>query len=182
MQKGVPTESFFKTWLLTVILAIAVTSACISISALANSNRQEFQPASSVAETLSQHKRLPAPSEEVWWTPTGKDMAWNNKNLQQLFPTVPVYRDGPVRELSYDLNPAIDNFNVDTPDGSVRFIDFLDGDGSTSMGVVILHKGKIVFEHYPRMREYEKPIWWSVTKVFAASLIAVMRKPSAKIR
>ena len=31
--------------------------------------------------------------------------------------------------------PAIDNFKVDTPDGPVRFIDFLDGDSSTSMGV-----------------------------------------------
>jgi len=157
---------------LTVILVIAITSVCISVPAIANSNRDEFQSASTVAETLRQHKRLPAASEEVWWTPTGKDMAWNNKNLQQLFPTVPVYRDGPVRELAYNLNPAIDNFKVDTPDGPVRFIDFLDGDASTAMGVVILHQGMIVFEHYPRMREYEKPIWWSVTKVFASSLIA----------
>jgi CubicO group peptidase (beta-lactamase class C family) len=161
---------------LTNILIVAITTICIGAPAIANNNRDEFQPASTVAETLRQHKKLPAPSEEVWWTPTGKDMAWNNKNLQQLFPTVPVYRDGPVRELAYQLNPAIDNFKVDTPTGPVRFIDFLDGDSSTSMGMVILHKGKIVFEHYPRMREYEKPIWWSVTKVFASSLIAKLEE------
>ena len=105
---------------LTATLGLALAFAFISVSAIANNNRDEFQPASSVAETLSQHKRLPAPDEEVWWTPTGKDMAWNNKNLQQLFPTVPVYRDGPVRELAYELNPAIDNFKVSTPDGPVR--------------------------------------------------------------
>ncbi|MEH6590498.1 MAG: serine hydrolase domain-containing protein [Halioglobus sp.] len=153
-------------------LILLTSGLLFSGGTFANSNRADFIPASSVAETLKQHKRLPHPSDEVWWIPTGADMAWNNKNLQQLFPTVPVYRDGPVRELNYQLNSAIDNFKVDTPRGKMRFIDFLDSDLSTSMGVVILHRGKIVFEHYARMQEYEKPIWWSVTKVFASSLVA----------
>ena len=140
----------------------------------ANNNRSPFIPSSSVAETIKQHKVLPDPVKEVWWVPTGKDMAWNNKYLQQLFPSVPVYRDGPVRELKYALNRKVDDSLVETPSGEMRFIDFLDSDHSTSMGVVVLHKGKIVFEHYSRMQEYEKPIWWSVSKVFASSLIALL--------
>jgi CubicO group peptidase (beta-lactamase class C family) len=54
----------------------------------------------------------------------------------------------------------------------LAFVDFLESDLSSNMAVVILHKGDIVFEHYARMQEYEKPIWWSVTKVFASTLIA----------
>lgn len=146
----------------------------ISWQVNANSNREPFTSASTIQETLHQHKVFPDPAEEVWWTPTGKDMAWNNKNLQQLFPTVPVYRDGPVSVLDYALNAGIAAFPVDTPDGEMPFVEFLDSDHSTSLGVVVLHQGNIVFEHYARMKEYEKPIWWSVTKVFASSLIAIL--------
>lgn len=146
----------------------------LSTVAGANTNLSPFEPSSSVAENLHQHKVLPHPSEEVWWVPTGKDMAWNNKNLSALFPSVPVYRDGPVRALKYNLNPLIDNFEVDAADGKMRFVDFLASEHSSNMGLVILHKGQIVFENYSRMQEYEKPIWWSVTKVFASSLVAIL--------
>ena len=155
-------------------LTIFILGCFWVLATQANNNRSPFIPSSSVAETIKQHKVLPDPAIEVWWVPTGKDMAWNNKHLQQLFPSVPVYRDGPVRELKYALNRKVDDSLVETPTGEMRFIDFLDSDHSTSMGVVVLHKGKIVFEHYSRMQEYEKPIWWSVSKVFASSLIALL--------
>ena len=59
-----------------------------------------FRPASTLEETRRQHLAIPAPSEEIWWAATGRDMAWNNKNLHQIVPTVNVYRDGPVRPLA----------------------------------------------------------------------------------
>ena len=106
--------------------------------------------------------------------PKGRDMLWNNKNIHQLFPTVNIYRNGPVKPLSYKLNNQIDNFKIKTPQGKLAFVDFLKSDLSSNMAIVILHKGDIVFEHYARMQEYEKPIWWSVTKVFASTLIAIL--------
>ena len=117
---------------------------------------------------------MPNPADEVWWIPKGRDMLWNNKNIHQLFPTVNIYRNGPVKPLSYKLNNQIDNFKIKTPQGKLAFVDFLKSDLSSNMAVVILHKGDIVFEHYARMQEYEKPIWWSVTKVFASTLIAIL--------
>ena len=144
------------------------------LPALANENVAPFKPSTSVNEALRQHDRLPAPSEEVWWIPTGEDMRWNNRHLQQLFPTVPVYRNGQVKTLTYALNKSIDRFPTATPEGDMPFLDFLNSEHSTSLGIVILHQGRIVFEHYARMQEYEKPIWWSVTKVFASSLIAIL--------
>jgi CubicO group peptidase (beta-lactamase class C family) len=44
------------------------------------------------------------------------------------------------------------------------------------MGVVILHKGKIVFESYPRMQEYEKPTYWSTTKVLAGAVVRLLEE------
>ncbi len=157
-------------------LARIILLALVGLStvASANTNRSPFAPSSSVEQNLHQHRTLPHPGEEVWWVPTGKNMAWNNKNLTALFPSVPVYRDGPVRALQYNLNPKIDNFEIDAAGKKMGFADFLASDHSTNMGIVILHKGRIVFENYSRMEEYEKPIWWSVTKVFASSLVAIL--------
>tara|TARA_B110000261_G_scaffold84030_2_gene96480 strand:+ start:739 stop:2031 length:1293 start_codon:yes stop_codon:yes gene_type:complete len=156
-----------------LLVLVFVYSVCVT-PLLANSNRAPFIPASSVAETLEQHLRVPNPADEVWWIPKGRDMLWNNKNIHQLFPTVNIYRNGPVKPLSYKLNNQIDNFKIKTPQGKLAFVDFLKSDLSSNMAIVILHKGDIVFEHYARMQEYEKPIWWSVTKVFASTLIAIL--------
>ena len=156
-----------------LLVLVFVYSVCVT-PLLANSNRAPFTPSSSVAETLEQHLRVPNPADEVWWIPKGRDMLWNNKNIHQLFPTVNIYRNGPVKPLSYKLNNQIDNFKIKTPQGKLAFVDFLKSDLSSNMAIVILHKGDIVFEHYARMQEYEKPIWWSVTKVFASTLIAIL--------
>lgn len=132
----------------------------------------EFSSTSSVDEVRRQIETLP--KDNIWWTVNGRDMAWNNKNLQRIFPTVAVYRDGPVRELPYRLMPEIKSFKVVTPQGPMAFIDFLNSDQSTTMGVVIVHRGKIVFEQYPRQQPYEKPIYWSVTKAFVSTVLAIL--------
>lgn len=143
-------------------------------SALPASEHEAFRPASSVDEIQEQMRRLPA--DDIWWTANGKDMAWNFRNLHMIMPTVNVYRDGPVRELKSRPMPGIADYRVDTPEGEMRFDDFIASEQSTAMGVVILHKGEIVFERYPRMQEHEKPVYWSVAKVFPATIIRLLEE------
>ena len=131
-------------------------------------------PGSSVAETLRQHRALPDPDEKVWWEVSGPDMAWNNKNLHQIVPTVNVYRRGAVSELVVDEDPRIARFPVATSTGTLPYLEYLDSDESTTMGVVVLYRGRIVFEAYPRMQPQEKPIWWSVTKVMVSTVLAIL--------
>jgi CubicO group peptidase (beta-lactamase class C family) len=135
-------------------------------------SEEEFRSASTVEEVRRQIERLP--KDESWWMVNGRDMAWNNKNLNRIFPTVNVYRDGPVRELESRPMSQIADYEVDTPGGPSRFVDFLNGDDSTCMGMVILHRGKIVFEDYPRMEPYERPIYWSVTKVLVSAVVSIL--------
>ena len=125
-----------------------------------------------VDETIKQINSLP--TDDIWWTVNGKDMLWNFKNLNKIFPTTTVYRKGQVRTLKLKANHEISRFPVKTGNGTMYFKDFLDSDLSTAMGVLILHKGDIVFEHYPRMQAYEKPVYWSVTKVLVSSLISIL--------
>ncbi len=132
----------------------------------------EFVSASGVEET---RRRIAAvPKDNHWWSVNGEAMAWNNKNLHRLYPTVNVYREGAVRELGYALDAAVGAFEVETPRGRLPFRDFLDSPESTTMGVILLHRGKIVFEHYPRQQHYEKPIFWSVTKALVSSVLAIL--------
>ena len=134
--------------------------------------RVRFRPATSLGESLTHHRNLIR--DDIWWTVTGPEMAWMHKNAQQLFPTVNVYRNGPVRTLRSEPSEVIAAFPVTTPAGAMPFEDFLGSGRSTAMGVVILHRGRIVFERYPRMEDYEKPIYWSVAKVMPATLIGIL--------
>lgn len=114
------------------------------------------------------------PEKQIWWRTNGERQAWAAKNLHTLMPTVTVYRGGQVRGLKQNLNSDIDDFMVETPAGPTRYADFLVSDQSTVMSVVILHKGEIVFESYPRMEPQEKPIFWSVSKVLTSTLIGLL--------
>jgi CubicO group peptidase (beta-lactamase class C family) len=87
-----------------------------------------------------------------------------------------VYRAGQVRELASRPMAEIADFLVQTPDGEMRFEEMLFDDQSTAMGVVILHKGDIVFESYPRMKDHEKIIYWSVAKVLAGTIVRLLEE------
>jgi len=142
--------------------------------AFADPAEREFVSAATVDEVQAQMRRLP--TDDIWWTVNGEDMAWNFRNLHRIFPTVNVYRDGPVRELKSRPMKAIGDYVVDTPEGPMSFDEFISSDQSTTMGVVILHKGDIVYERYPRMQEYEKPVYWSTSKVFPATIIRLLEE------
>jgi CubicO group peptidase (beta-lactamase class C family) len=44
------------------------------------------------------------------------------------------------------------------------------------MGVVVLQHGDIVFERYPRMQEYEQPVYWSTVKIFTSTIIRILEE------
>lgn len=156
------------------ILLIAILVATASATERPGAVGSEFVPASTVDKVQSQMRRLP--TDDIWWTVNGEDMAWNFRNLHLIFPTVNVYRNGPVRELARRPMQAIGEFVVDTPEGPMPFDDFIHSDQSTAMGVVVLHRGEIVYERYPRMQEYEKPVYWSTSKIFPSTIIRILEE------
>ena len=152
----------FKKSLAFLVLAMFL---CTPLSA-------EISVNPTVDETIKQINSIPA--DDIWWTVNGKDMLWNFKNLNKIFPTTTIYRKGQISPLELKPDDKISQFLVKTDDGTMELKDFLDSDLSTAMGVLILHKGDIVFEHYPRMQEHEKPVYWSVTKVLVSSVVSIL--------
>jgi CubicO group peptidase (beta-lactamase class C family) len=154
-------------------LSVVILLGFLAVASTAAASEPEtFESASTVEEVRRQITKVP--TDTSWWNVNGADMAWNNKNLNRIYPTVNIYRAGPVRELERRPMPAIADYEVDTPDGPVSFAKFLRSDASTCMGMVILHKGAVVFEDYPRMQPYERPIYWSVTKVLVSAVVSIL--------
>ena len=169
--------SNYRGWL--VLLPLLVLAACgdkpqATDNIIEGQSAVPFESASTASEVQRQLRRLP--DDDIWWTVNGEDMAWNFKNLHRIFPTVNVYRNGAVRPLSQQPMKEIAEFQVDTPEGSMTFESFIESDQSTALGVVILHRGEVVFERYPRMHDYEKPVHWSVAKVFVSTVIRILEE------
>lgn len=147
--------------------------ACLVLTLISNAHADEsFRSGSTVEETMRQIGKLPA--NDIWWTLNGEDMRWNNLNLAKFVPTVTVHRGGPVRPLPSAPDPRVAGFEVTTPEGPMGFQAFLNSGQSTTMAVLILHRGRIVFEAYPRQRPQDKPLFWSVTKAFVATVLAIL--------
>ena len=144
---------------------VQATFLCMPLSA-------EISVNPTVDETINQINSIP--TNDIWWTVNGKDMLWNFKNLNKIFPTTTVYRKGQISPLKLKSDDKISQLPVKIDNGTMEFKDFLDSDISTAMGVLILHKGDIIFEHYPRMQEHEKPVYWSVTKVLVSSVVSIL--------
>ena len=156
-----------KLWLLFLCL--------LPLSVIAEGDKAEtFASSSSVSNTIFQINKLP--TDDIWWNIYGKDQLWNFKNANRFLPTVHVHRRGDVSNLKSRINKEIANMVVDTPIGKKTFKTFLDNPVSTTMSLVILYRGDIVFEYYPHQEDYEKPIYWSVTKIIVSTLIGILEE------
>ncbi len=167
-------QPMYRQQLRKILLASAVLGIISSWSAIMVAQPDDFAAASSWDE-VQQRQRL-LPTDDIWWTVTGEQMAWMHKNVHQLYPTVNVYRSGAVKELALATKTEIAQFPVATPDGQMSFDAFLHHDMTTTLGMLILHKGEIVYESYPRMEPHEKPIYWSVAKVMPSLLIRIFEE------
>jgi CubicO group peptidase (beta-lactamase class C family) len=154
---------------MTKRLTTAGVLAVLLVACTEDAPERVFLPATTAEESREHHRKVPG--DAAWWTVTGGEMAWMHKNANQLFPTVNVYRGGPVRELAPRPIAAIADFEVQTPQGPMRFEDFIHDDQSTTLGIIILHRGEIAFERYPRMRDYEKVTYWSTVKVLVSTVL-----------
>jgi len=145
----------------TLLLFVQNTIADVSVNTEVDTTREQITK---------------LPTNDIWWTVNGEDMLWNFKNLNKIFPTNTVYRNGPVKDLRLNISTSIAKTNISTPSGPMTFERFLHSDLSTAISVLIVHKGEIVYEKYPRMKPHEKPVFWSVAKVFTATLVAILEE------
>ncbi len=106
------------------------------------------------------------------WDDGGPLMRYVFLNMGELFNQSVIHREGPIAPLAYELRPEIGNFKTSSRLGERPLDDYVRE--SAVDGIVIVHRGKIVYEVYPRMRARDKHLLMSVSKGYASTLVAIL--------
>ncbi len=106
------------------------------------------------------------------WDNGGQLMRYVFLNMSEFWHHSVIDRGGPVKELPRMLRDDVASFRATTEDGQVALGDYVDR--STVNGALILHRGNIVYESYPRMRQQDKHLYMSVSKPLASTLVAIL--------
>ncbi|MEH6688365.1 MAG: serine hydrolase [Halopseudomonas sabulinigri] len=102
---------------------------------------------------------------------------WAFQHMRELIPSRQIARgQGPVTALpaSADISAKINALSVEMLDGqSISFAEFLDRSYADAM--LIIHRGKVVYEAYPNMADAQSPhMLWSVTKSFTGLIANIL--------
>lgn len=95
-------------------------------------------------------------------------------NMPAFFPMAPIIRQGEVSPLPTALDPSLESVSVRAPEGTTTLGEY--ARSPLVDAVVVVRDGAIVFEDYSHMRPTERHLAWSVSKVFASTLISILRE------
>ncbi len=96
----------------------------------------------------------------------------DNSTFENSFPNSVIIRSGNVWELPTNFREDVANFITVTSSDTASLKNYVYN--SNTDGVIIIHKGEIVFEAYPRMEQEDKHLYFSITKTFVSTLIAIL--------
>ena len=95
-------------------------------------------------------------------------------HTSMVFPAADVRREGPVSVLRQKPDPGISAYQVHLADGRVMSFDQFVTRAAMVDGIVIIHKGRIVYEGYPHMDQSDKHLLFSVTKAYIGTLVGML--------
>ncbi len=107
------------------------------------------------------------------WDDGGERSRFAYLNVSQIFPVAVVRRGGPIVPLPLAPNPAVGRYVVEKDGGRDITLDQLLSDGPFDAFLVV-HRGRIVYERYPRMRPEDKHLMFSVTKALVGAAVAIL--------
>ncbi len=81
---------------------------------------------------------------------------------------------GTVARLPVELNVEVADFLTSSKLGKMPLARYVDE--SPTDGAIIVHKGKIVFEAYPRMKPGDVHIWFSISKTVASLAVSILEQ------
>ncbi len=94
--------------------------------------------------------------------------------LSEVGPTAIVHRAGPVSELESLPMTTIEQTTATTDLGTMTLRDAIDDPRSRVKAFAVLHKGKLVFEEYVGLREWDNHLWASATKILVGTLAHIV--------
>lgn len=101
-----------------------------------------------------------------------EDASYFFLRTEEFFPHAVIARAGAIAALPEAPRPEVGVVEAVATTGRMS-LDALVADGPVA-GWVVVHRGEVVYERYPRMRSFDRHICWSVTKTFPAALVAML--------
>ena len=87
-----------------------------------------------------------------------------------------VHRHGPISNLDYALMNDIEQIGTTTILGTMTLKQMLEDERSRMKAIAVVHNGKIVYENYIGLREWDNHIWASGTKILNGLLAYIAEK------
>jgi CubicO group peptidase (beta-lactamase class C family) len=106
------------------------------------------------------------------WSDGGDMSHYAFLHMTEFFPHALIARNGPVSPLETNWMPEVGEFMVETIYGKLALSDFIQR--MAVDGFLVLHRGKIVYETYPRMSPLDKHMWMSLSKTLTGGLVALL--------
>jgi CubicO group peptidase (beta-lactamase class C family) len=97
-------------------------------------------------------------------------------NFTEVQHTATIRRSGPVAELKKAPNSGIGKIRAKTDQGDLSLDEYLANPRSRAQAMVVVHRGRIVYEQYPGMREQDNHVWMSCSKTLASHVIGLMEE------
>jgi len=150
--------------------AFAQQSASSGIILAKPENLKTNIPLSKILE-ISRYFGDPANKVKIQFPSEQSAYAW--VNMSKYYQTAQVRREGKVSTLPYAVDLAIGKIAYRNKDGKMVSVNaHFDTKPIDAMAVV--KNGKIVYERYKTMRPDDKHIWYSVSKVTGATMLAFL--------
>ena len=118
-------------------------------------------------EALQYHRHF----DLAKWPGEGETARFAYLMTPELFPHAWIHRAGPIADLALTPLETVGEIRTRTYLGRLKLDEYVQA--APIDGFLVLHRGRIVFERYPRMRPFDKHIWWSVSKAVVALLVAI---------
>jgi len=105
----------------------------------------------------------------------GEDtMMYTFLHMSQFLPTTIIAHSSPVMPLAKTPRPEVGKVKFASNLGKLSLDEYLAHPESYVQGYLVIHKGKIVYEKYPGMKETDSHVWASNGKVLTSLVIALL--------
>jgi hypothetical protein len=94
-------------------------------------------------------------------------------NMSKFYPTAQVMRSGRVADLEYAIDPSIGDVSYQNVKGESLTVDSHFATLPID-GLIVVKGGKVLYERYKTMTPDDKHIWFSVSKVTGATMLAFL--------
>ncbi len=97
------------------------------------------------------------------------------KNFPAFYGHTTIAHTGQERPLPQNLRTDVADFETTLSTGPTTLADYVETNSYVD-GMIVLHGGDVVFEAYPNMRQYDRHLGWSITKVVTSTALAVLER------